>query len=85
MPAESYFHFDVRFARSSEMTEAAVRELVERHGFSLANLSHRLEAEGRVRRNTMVLRTLRPAQVSELAQTLERNEAVLEFRIAPAD
>src|SRR6187397_2391530 len=25
MPAESYFHFDVRFARSSEMTEAAVR------------------------------------------------------------
>jgi hypothetical protein len=33
----------------------------------------------------MVLRTLRRAQVSELAQTLERNEAVLEFRIAPAD
>jgi putative Mg2+ transporter-C (MgtC) family protein len=33
MPAESYFHFDVRFARSSEMTEAAVRALVERHGF----------------------------------------------------
>ena len=85
MPAESYFHFDVRFARSSEMTEAAVRALVERHGFSLANLSYRLEAEGRVRRNTMVLRTLRRSQASELAQTLERNEAVLEFRIAPAD
>jgi putative Mg2+ transporter-C (MgtC) family protein len=67
------------------MTEAAVRALVERHGFSLANLSYRLEAEGRVRRNTMVLRTLHRAQASALAQTLERTEAVLEYRIAPAD
>ena len=85
MPAEAYYHFDVRFARASGMTESAVRALVEHHGFWLANLSYRLEAEGRVRRNTMVLRTLHRSQASELAQTLERNEAVLEYRIAPAD
>jgi putative Mg2+ transporter-C (MgtC) family protein len=85
MPAESFFHFDVRFARESELTEAALRELVAQHGFTLANLSYRLEAEGRVKRNTMVLRTLHRSRVSELAATLERNEAVLEYRIAPAD
>jgi putative Mg2+ transporter-C (MgtC) family protein len=85
MPAESFFHFDVRFARESEMSETALRELVEEHGFSLANLSYRLEGEGRVKRNTMVLRTLHRARVSALARTLEQNAAVIEYRIAPAD
>jgi putative Mg2+ transporter-C (MgtC) family protein len=85
MPAESFFHFDVRFARDSEMSEAALRELVMQHGFTLANLSYRLEAEGRVKRNTMVLRTLHHSHVSELATTLEQNQAVIEYRIAPAD
>jgi putative Mg2+ transporter-C (MgtC) family protein len=85
MPAEAYYHFDVRFARASDMTEAALRVLVEQHGFSLANLSYRLEAEGRVRRNTMVLRSLHRSRVSHLAQTLDQNEAVIEYRIAPVD
>jgi putative Mg2+ transporter-C (MgtC) family protein len=85
MPTESFFHFDVRFARESEMSETALRELVERHGFSLANLSFRLEAEGRIKRNTMVLRTLHRSSVSRLAHTLEQNAAVVEYRIAPAD
>ena len=85
MPAEAYYHFDVRFARASGMTEAALHVLVEQHGFSLANLSYRLEAEGRVRRNTMVLRSLHRSRASELAQTLDQNEAVLEYRIAPVD
>jgi putative Mg2+ transporter-C (MgtC) family protein len=85
MPAEAYYHFDVRFERASDMTEAALRVLVEQHGFSLANLSYRLEAEGRVRRNTMVLRSLHRSRVSQLAQTLDQNEAVLEYRIAPVD
>ena len=34
MPAEAYYHFDVRFARASGMTESALRVLVEQHGFS---------------------------------------------------
>jgi putative Mg2+ transporter-C (MgtC) family protein len=85
MPTESFFHFDVRFARESELSETALRERVERHGFSLANQSFRREAEGRIKRNTMVLRTLHRSSVSRLAHTLEQNAAVVEYRIAPAD
>src|SRR5881628_2619052 len=43
MPSQAYYHFDVRFARSAGMTERQVRELVETHGFSIANFSYRLK------------------------------------------
>jgi len=83
MPAQSYYHFDVRFARSSGMTEQMLRTLVETHGFSIANFSYRLDGEGRVRRHSMVLRTTDRSNASRLNETLEANGAVLEFRIAP--
>src|SRR5678810_329344 len=34
MPQQSYYHFDVRFERAAPITERALRELVEAHGFS---------------------------------------------------
>src|SRR5204862_499920 len=37
MPTQAYYHFDVRFARAAEFSERQIRDLVERHGFSLAN------------------------------------------------
>src|SRR6267142_413404 len=43
MPSQSYFHFDVRFARAAAMSERQLRELVESHGFSIANFSYRLD------------------------------------------
>jgi putative Mg2+ transporter-C (MgtC) family protein len=83
MPAQSYYHFDVRFARQGMMGEEALRALLRQHGFSIANVSHRLDAEGRVRRFSMVLGTLRRANASRLADALEGMDNVLEFRIAP--
>ena len=85
MPAESYYHFDVRFTRTSEVTDATLRALVEQHGFTLANLSYRLAGEGRIRRHTMVLRTRRRGSATALAQALDQDTAVVEYRIAPAD
>ena len=85
MPAESYYHFDVRFTRTSEVTDATLRALVEQHGFALANLSDRLAGEGRIRRHTMVLRTRRRGSATALAQALDQDSTVVEYRIAPAD
>jgi len=82
MPSQAYYHFDVRFARSAGMTERQVRELVEKHGFSIANFSYRLEAEGRVR-HSMVIRSSDRSGAGRLSVTLEGMESVLEFRIAP--
>lgn len=84
MPTQAYFHFEVRFARNAAPDETGLRGLIERNGFSIANLSHRLDGEGRVRRYGMVIRTLDRAAASRLAATLEADAAVLEFRIAPS-
>lgn len=83
MPMQAYYHFDVRFARTSEMTEGALRKLVEGHGFSVANFSYRLDGEARVRRYSMVLRTTDHSSASRLSEQLEAIESVHEFRIAP--
>ena len=82
MPTQSYFHFDVRFARSAAMSEQKLRSLVESHGFSIANFSYRLDGEGRVH-HSMVIRSSDRSSAGRLAETLERTETVLEFRIAP--
>ena len=83
MPSQAYYHFDVRFARSAPMTERQLRDLVEAHGFSIANFSYRLEGEGRIRRHSMVIRSADRACAGRLSVTLEGTESVLEFRIAP--
>jgi len=83
MPSQAYYHFDVRFARAAPMSERQVRELVEAHGFSIANFSYRLEGEGRIRRHSMVIRSADRAGAGRLSVSLEGMESVVEFRIAP--
>jgi putative Mg2+ transporter-C (MgtC) family protein len=83
MPSQAYYHFDVRFARSAGITERQLRELVEQHDFSIANFSYRLDAEGRIRRHSMVIRSADRSAAGRLSESLERNEGILEFRIAP--
>jgi putative Mg2+ transporter-C (MgtC) family protein len=83
MPTQAYYHFAVRFTREAGMPEAQLRQLVESHGFSIANFTYRLESEGRVRRHSMVIRATDRQSAGRLAVVLEQNPAVLEFRIAP--
>ena len=84
MPAQAYYHFAVHFERGSSLTEQGLRELVVRHGFSIANLSYRLDREEQTRRYTMVIRSADRASAGRLAETLEQTQAVVDFRIAPA-
>ena len=83
MPAQVYYHFDVRFARAAAMSEPALRALVESQGFSIANFGYRLDGEGRIRRNSMVIRSADRSAVRRLSETLDSSEQVLEYRIAP--
>jgi putative Mg2+ transporter-C (MgtC) family protein len=83
MPMQAYYQFEVRFSREAAIGEKALRELVESHGFSIAHFSYRLDAEGRVRRHSMTIRSADRSGAGRLAETLEKNDAVLEFRIAP--
>jgi putative Mg2+ transporter-C (MgtC) family protein len=83
MPTLAYFHFDLKLARHIALNEGELRALVESHGFSIANFSYRLDAEGEVRRHSMVIRSPHKASARRLSETLERTESVLEFRISP--
>jgi putative Mg2+ transporter-C (MgtC) family protein len=83
MPTQAYYQFEVRVSRGAGLDEVALRELLTRMGFSIANFSHRYDGQGGVRRLGMVLRTTDRGGAQRLADTLEEHAAVLEFRIAP--
>jgi putative Mg2+ transporter-C (MgtC) family protein len=83
LPVEAYASFVVRFARSAVMPEPALRELVKGHGFSMSNLSYRLHGEAAQFEYRMVIRTMDPANLRQLSDTLAAHPAVLDFRIAP--
>jgi putative Mg2+ transporter-C (MgtC) family protein len=83
MPAQFYAHFQVRFARDMVMPEPELRELVRRFDFSIANLSYRLEDNGRHFEYRMVIRSNDSTDATRLAQALEQTASVVEFRIAP--
>jgi putative Mg2+ transporter-C (MgtC) family protein len=83
MPTQAYYHFDVRFARSAEVSEPHIRALVEGYGFTLANFSYRLDRDGSVRRYSMTIASADRSAAGRLAARLEQESAIQEFRIAP--
>lgn len=83
VPTQAFYHFDVQFAYATDMNESEMRELIERHGFSIANFSYRVYAEKQVRRHKMVLCSIDETSAARLAETLEITEPIIEFRIAP--
>lgn len=84
MPTELYANFTVRFVREAVMPEPALRELVARHGFSVANLNYRLLGEAGQFEYRMVMRTLKSDNVRSLSEALNADRAVVEYRISPA-
>jgi len=83
VPTQAYFNFDVKYERAGSLTEDEMRALIQQHKFSIANFSYRLDAEGRVLRHSMTLRTTDRTAASRLAHTLKENPTVLEFRLSP--
>ncbi|MBX6392804.1 MAG: MgtC/SapB family protein [Burkholderiales bacterium] len=83
LPAQFYAQFAVRFAQDAPMAEEALRELVSAHGFSIANLNYRFDAEAGFYEYQMVIRSTAAANAGRLAMTLSKLEGVLEFRLSP--
>jgi putative Mg2+ transporter-C (MgtC) family protein len=85
VPTQAYFFFDVKYAREGNLSEEAMRELLGKLGFSVANFSYRLEGTGadRILRHRMTLQTRDSKAAAHLARLLEENQTVLEFRLSP--
>ena len=78
-----YAQFIIRFSVSQAMEEPALRKLVADHGFSVANLSYRLDRGADFYEYRMIIRTIEMENQSRLSAMLSQLDSVLEFRIAP--
>ncbi len=83
IPSQIYAQHIIRFLTDKTMPEPALRAYLTARGFSVANMSYRLEEGGGVFEYRMVLRTLEKRNIEQLAVDLRSVEGVLEFRIAP--
>jgi len=83
LPSEFYAHHTLRFARDSVIPEDDLQKLLGGHGFTIANLSHRLTEGGRIFEYRMVIRSRNRGSAETLARQLRTMPEVIEFRIAP--
>ena len=83
MPSEFYAHHTIRFERASIIPEPALRKMIGDHGFTIANLSHRLTEMGKIFEYRMVIRTRDREAAEQLSQHLCTLPGIIEFRIAP--
>ncbi len=83
MPSLVYAHHHVKFRRESAMSEDELRALIASHGFSIANLSYRLNGDGRLLEYRMIIRTRRAENAQHLARALSALDGVVGFTIAP--
>ena len=84
IPTLSYFHTSIRFLRDAAMAEPEVRDLVARHGFTIASMGYTLTGGGKHFEYDMILGTRSPDRMDRLSQTLAGQASVVEFRISPA-
>jgi putative Mg2+ transporter-C (MgtC) family protein len=83
IPSQFFAHFVVRFAKDTALPEVQMRELVKEHGFTIANLSYRLNAVDGYFEYRMMVRTQSADNARTLTEALSRLDIVKEFRISP--
>src|SRR5690242_499440 len=81
VPTLAYYYFDVKYERESNLSEEAMRALLKKLGFSVANFSYRLDCIGSDRslRHKMTLQTTDRGAAARLARWLEENPGVIEL------
>jgi putative Mg2+ transporter-C (MgtC) family protein len=83
MPSQIYAHHALRFARDRTPPETEVRKILADQGFSVANMSYRLDHNGSVFEYRMVIKTLDKANMERLADKLRSMDSIVEFRVSP--
>jgi putative Mg2+ transporter-C (MgtC) family protein len=82
LPAQFYAQFAVRFTSQRRPPEADMRKMIADHGFTIANLSYRLDRDDDFFEYRMVVCTDRKDNARKLSETLSAMEAVKEFRLS---
>jgi len=83
IPTHELVHCEVAFARSAAWDEAALRAFVERHGFTVGELSNSLDLATQAVTYELMMWSRDTAAPSHLARVLLDEPAVLGFRVKP--
>jgi putative Mg2+ transporter-C (MgtC) family protein len=83
LPSEFYAHHALKFDRQSVLPEDELRALIGGHGFSIANLAHRLSDDGNTFEYRMIIRSRDRRKAEALSKHLRSMPQVREFRISP--
>ena len=84
IPTLFYFQHSIRFLKEAAMAEQEVRDLMTRHGFTIASMGYTLTNGGKYFEYDMILGTRSPERMDRLSQTLVKQDSVVGFRISPA-
>lgn len=74
----------LRFNNDKVLAETDVRDLITKQGFSIANMSYRLDREAGFFEYRMMIRTSNKHAIEKLADGLRVRTDLLEFRISPS-
>lgn len=83
IPTQFFAHHVVRFRKHTVLPELELRKILQDEGFSVANMSYRLDNEGSDFEYRMVLRGSDRTNAERLARRLCGMQQVIEFRISP--
>ena len=83
MPTHAFAQHILRFARDRTPPEEDVRRLIEEQGFSIANMSYRLDSEGAFFEYRMTIRSADKEAIRNLVARLSTLPDLLEFRVSP--
>lgn len=81
MPSQIFFHHEIRFERAKRLSEKEIVALLEKEGFNVTNITHRVFDEWY--EYHMTLRTKLRARGSHLADFWESYPNVVEYTISP--
>ena len=83
IPSHHYAQHFISFDRSDAMEDEDIRNMLEQHGFTSANISYRVSESGADFEYRMVIRTSIPEKFSTLARYLRGHPRIKTFRISP--
>ncbi|NVO07481.1 MAG: MgtC/SapB family protein [Rhodoferax sp.] len=83
IPSHHYAQHFISFDRNDAMEEEEIRSMLEKHGFTIANISYRVSDNGADFEYRMVIRTSTPDKFTILARFLRAHQRIKTFRISP--
>lgn len=84
IPSHAFAQLVLRFHEETTPAEADIRQMISGRGFSIANMSYRLDRESGFFEYRMMVRTGRKTAIASLTTALRERADLIEFRISPS-